>query len=165
MNKTFTNVKLHDDYNIHDYILNYDSKAKSSQTNFDNFSEKDVKLIFSKKGIHIYDIQKNYFDNGKYNSIKFKIRENEGDKVLSEKIKEVEKDLTKKQYKICIEKNVEKDIKKNLRGIVKNPFTKTLIITENENNKTSLKKKDPLRLKKNASFSGLFTLIDHQYKK
>ena len=165
LNKTITNVKLHDDYNIHDYILSYDSKAKTAKTNFDNFSENDVKLIFSKKGIHIYDIQKNYFDNGKYNTIKFKIRENEGDKVLNEKIKAVENDLIKKQYKICIEKEVEKDKKKNLRDVVKNPFSKGLIMVENENNKKAFIKKQPLRLKKNASFSGLFTLVNHKYKK
>ena len=130
LNRTFTKLKLHDDYNVHDYILSYEVKAKSTRTNFDNFSEKDEKLIFSKKGILIYDIQKNHFDNGKYNIIKFKIRENNGYKILNEKIKEVENDLTKKQFKINIEKEIENNKKRNLRGVVKNPFTKELLVIE-----------------------------------
>ena len=166
VNKNKTNLKLHDDYNIHDYILSYDAKAKSEKTNFDNFSENDVRLIFSKKGIHIYDIQKKYFDNGKYNTIKFKIRENEGEKSLKDKIKEVENDLDKKNYKVCIEKEVEKDKKKSLRGVVKDPFTKGLTIIEDQNNQNNkLKKKEPQKLKKNSSFSGLYTLVNHKYKK
>ena len=166
VNKNTTNVKLHDDYNIHDYILSYDAKAKSEKTNFDNFSENDVKLIFSKKGIHIYDIQKKHFDNGKYNTIKFKIRENEGEKTLKDKIKEVENDLDKKNYKVCIEKEVEKDKKKNLRGVVKDPFTKGLTMIEDQNNQNNkIKKNEPKKLKKNTSFSGLYTLVNHKYKK
>ena len=166
LNKTITSLKMHDDYNIHDYILSYESKAKSSKTNFDNLSQKDMKLLFSKKGIHIYDIQKNHFDNGKYNTIKFKIRENEGEQLMKEKMKEVENDLAKKQYKVFIEKEKEKDKKKNLRGIAKNPLSKGLIIAEDENNKENkLKKKEPHQLRKNASFSGMFTLINHNYKK
>ena len=166
LNKTFTNNKIHDDYKIHDYIISYDSKAKSEKTNFDKFNENEVKLIFSKKGIHIYDIQKNYFDNGKYNTIKFKIRENEGEQILNEKLKKLEDDLAKKQYKISITKEIEKDKKKNLRGVVKNPFNKGLIMAEGGNNKNSkFKKMEPLQLKKNASFSKLYTLINHEYKK
>ena len=163
LNRTFTNVNIHDDYCIHDYVLSYDIKPKSSSTNFDNFSEDDVRLIFSKKGIHIYNIQKNQFDNGKYNTIKFKVRENEGENVLNQKLKELESDLSKKQYKICIEKEVEKDKKKGLRGVAKNPFSKGLIVAEDLNkNKV---KKQPVRLKKNTSFSSMFSNINFKYKK
>ena len=164
LNKTATNVKLHDDYNIHDYVLSYDSNARTTKSNFDNFSEYDVKKIFGKKGIHIYDIQKSHFDNGKFNTIKFKVRENEGENKLNEKIKDLENDLIKKQYKVCIQKDVEKDKKKSLRGVVKDPITKKWVLNEEDKNK--MKKKEPLRkLKKNASFSGLFTLVNHKYKK
>ena len=97
LNKTITSLKNHEDYNIHDYVLSYDSNAKTTKSNFDTFSDYDVKKIFGKKGIHIYDIQKSHFDNGKYNTIKFKIRENEGENNLNEKIKELENELTKKQ--------------------------------------------------------------------
>ena len=163
LNRTFTNVNIHDEYTIHNYVLSYDIKPKSSNTSFDNFSEDDMRLIFSKKGIHIYNIQKNHFDNGKYNTIKFKVRENEGEKELNQKIKELESDLSKKQYKICIEKEVEKDKKKSLRGVVKNPFSKGLIVAEDLNK--NKEKKQPQRLKKNTSFSGMFSNINFKYKK
>ena len=163
LNRTFTNVKIHDDYSIHDYILSYDTKKGSSKANFDIFSEKDIKLIFSKKGLHIYDINKNHFDNGKYNSIKFKIRENEGENILNQKINNIKNDLEKKNYNVNIEKEVEKNKKVNFRGIAKNPFAKGLIVAEDKNNKNNeIKKKT---LKKNASFSGLYNLINHKYKK
>ena len=154
LNRTFTDVNIHDDYSIHGYILSYDVKPKLSSINFDKFSEDDVRLIFSKKGIHIYNIQRNHFDNGKYNTIKFKVKENEGEKALNQKIKELESDLSKKQYKICIEKEVEKDKKKSLRGVVKNPFSKGLIVAE-DLNKTNVKKK-PQNFKKNTRFSESF---------
>ena len=166
INKTLTNLKNHDDYNVHDYVLSYDTKTKSSQNNFDIFSENDVKLLFSKKGIHIYDIRKNQFDNRKYNTIQFKIRENEGENNMKEKMKEVENDLEKKNYKVCIEKEIEKEKKRNLRGVVKNPFTKGLMMTEDGNApKDTIKKKEPHQIKKNSSFSGMFSLVNHKYKK
>ena len=162
--KAETNLKMHDDYTIHDYVLSYDTKIKSSKTNLDSFNDNDVKLIFSKKGLHIYDIKRNYFDNGKYNTITFKIRENEGDNILKEKIKNVENDFNKKQYKVNIKKDVEKNQKVNFRGVAKNPFSKQgLIIAEDKNRKNNeIEKKT---LKKNASFSGLFRLVNHKYKK
>ena len=166
LNKTVTDLKNHDDYNVHDYVLSYDTKTKSSQNNFDVFSENDVKLLFSKKGLHIYDIKKNQFDNRKYNTIQFKIRENEGENSMKEKMKEVENDLEKKNYKVCIEKEAEKDKKRNFRGVVKNPFTKSLMMTEDGNAPNDkIEKKPPHKLKKNASFSGMFTLVNHKYKK
>jgi hypothetical protein len=161
--KTATNLKMHDDYNVHDFILSYDSKIKSNKTNLDSFNEKDIKLIFSKKGLHIYDINRNHFDNGKYNTITFKIRENEGDNALNEKIKNVENDFNKKQYKVNIKKDVEKSKKVNFRGIAKNPFSKGLIVAEDKNKKNNEIEKKTLR--KNASFSGTFSLINHKYKK
>ena len=165
LDKNFNNVKVYDDYKIHDFILSYDSKAKNSKNNFDKFNEKDIKLLFSKKGIHVYDIKKNQFDNGKYNSIKFKVRENEGEDFLKEKIKEIEDDFSKKQYNICIEKDVEKDKKKNLRNIVNAPRSKVAMFAENNENKNNLKKKEILQVKNNARFSGQFNMIDHKYKK
>ena len=82
---------------------------------------------------------------------------------MNQKIKELESDLSKKQYKICIEKEVEKDKKKSLRGVVKNPFSKGLIVAEDLNK--NKEKKQPQRLKKNTSFSGLFSNINFKYKK
>ena len=88
-------MKNHDSYNIHDFILSYDSNAKNSKNTI------KIKLLFSKKGINAYDIQRNQFDNGKYNAIKFKVRENEGENSLKEKMKEIENDFINNKYKIC----------------------------------------------------------------
>ena len=165
LNKNLNNLKKYDDYNIHDFVLSYDSNAKNTKSNFENFSEKDIKLLFSKKGIHVYDIQKNQFDKGKYNTIKFKVRENEGENSMKEKIKEVENDLIKKQYKICIEKDVEKEKKKNLRNIVNAPGTKAFMLVDDSNNTNNNKKKEPLQIKNNTKFTKEFNMIDHKYKK
>ena len=164
LNKTVTDFKLFDDYKVHDYVLSYDTKIKSSKENLDSFSDNDVKLIFSKKGIHIYDIKRNCFDNGKYNTIKFKVRDNEGDDILKEKIKNVETEFNKKQYKVDIKKDVEKNKKVDFRKIAKNPFKKGLIITEENKNIKETQQKTKT-LKKNSSFSGAYTLVNHKYKK
>lgn len=165
LDKNFNNVKNYDDYKIHDFIISYDSKAKNDKNNFDKFNENEIKLLFSKKGIHAYDIQKNQFDNGKYNVIKFKVRDNEGEKSLKEKMKEIENDFVKKEYKICIEKDVEKEKKKNLRNITNAPGSKVAMFVDNNENKNIYKKKDPLQIKNNTKFTGQFNMINHKYKK
>ena len=163
LDKNFNNLKNHDSYNIHDFILSYDSNAKNSKNNFDKFSDKDIKLLFSKKGIHAYDIQRKQFDNGKYNAIKFKVRENEGENSLKEKMKEIENDFINNKYKICIEKDVEKEKKKNLRGVANIPGSKVSMFVENESQ--NKKKKEPMQIKNNTKFTGQFNMIDHKYKK
>ena len=166
LDKNFNNLKKHDDYNIHDFILSYDSKAKNAKNNFDKFDENEIKLLFSKKGIHAYDIQKNQFDNGKYNVIKFKVRENEGENSLKEKMKEIENDFIEKKYKICIEKDVEKEKKKYLRNVTNTPGSKVAMFIDNNNeNKNIFKKKDPLQIKNNSKFTGQFNNINYNYKK
>ena len=165
INKNFNNVKSYDDYTIHDFVLSYDAKVKKGENNFDKFSENDVKLLLSKKGIHAYDIIKSQFDNGKYNVIKFKVRENEGENVLNEKMKELENDLKKKEYKICIEKKVTKEAKKNLKNVVNVPGVKTAIFVDNNGNKSKDKKAERLQIKNNTKFTKDYNLIDHKYKK
>ena len=166
LDKNYNNLKSHDDYNIHDFILSYDSKAKNSKNNFDKFGENEIKLLFSKKGIHAYDIQKNQFDNGKYNVIKFKVRENEGENSLKEKMKEIENEFIDKKYKICIEKDVEKEKKKNLRNVTNaTPGSKVAMFVDNNENKNTFKKKDPLQIKNNSKFTGQFNNINYNYKK
>ena len=160
LDKNYNNLKSHDDYNIHDFILSYDSKAKNSKNNFDKFGENEIKLLFSKKGIHAYDIQKNQFDNGKYNVIKFKVRENEGENSLKEKMKEIENEFIDKKYKICIEKDVEKEKKKNLRNVTNaTPGSKVAMFVDNNENKNTFKKKDSLKIKNNSKLTGQFNNI------
>ena len=163
LDKNFNNVKAHDDFTIHDYVLSYDSKGKNTKNNFDQFNENDIKLLFNKKGIHIYNIQKSHFDNGKYNTIKFKIRENEGENNVKEKMKEIENDCSKKNYNICIEKDVEKEKKK--KKFVNIPGTKEAMLDLNNDNKNLNKKKEPLQVKNNARFTGKFNMANNSYKK
>ena len=80
-------------------------------------------------------------------------------------MKDIENDLTKKEYKICIKKDVEKEKKKNLKHVTNVPGSKVAIFTDNNNDKNNLKKKDPLQMKNNTKFTGQFNMIDHKYKK
>ena len=168
--KVSNNLKKFDNYNIHDYILSYDSRTgvnKNTKNNFDKFSENDVKLLFSKNGVHIYDIRKNLFTNGKYNVIKFKVRENEGEQILNEKIKEIENILNDKEYKISIKKEEQKNIKKNLRNVAKAPFSKKTIFIDEIDNKNNLKQNENNKIKKtkkNVAFSRQYAMINNNYK-
>ena len=164
------NLKNFDDYNIHDFILSYDTRTgpgKNEKNNFDRFSDNEVKLLFSKNGVHIYDIKKNMFNNGKYNVIKFKVRENEGEEKLNEKMKEIETIFNKKDCKISIKKDEEKNLKKNLRNVAKAPFTKRLIFTETgdsmNNSKLNEKNKNKT-FKRNAAFSNKYGIANNNYK-
>ena len=100
------------------------------------------------------------FDNGKYNVIKFKVRENEGDKILEEKMKNIEKKLNEKEYKINIKKQEEKNLRKNLRNVAKAPWSKTTIFLDNIDNKNHLKNKDINKNnKKSMDFSNKYVTV------
>ena len=169
--KICNNLRKFDNYNIHEYTLSYDvrnASIKNTKNNFDKFSEKDVKLLFSKNGVHIYDIKKNMFNNGKYNTIKFKVRENEGEQILDEKMKEIENEFNKKEYKISIKKDEEKNNKKNLRHVAKIPYSKKAIFVDdvnNKNNNTKQNEKNKIKNhKKNVSFSSHNAVVNSSYK-
>ena len=169
--KICNNLRKFDNYNIHEYTLSYDvrnTSIKNTKNNFDKFSEKDVKLLFSKNGVHIYDIKKNMFNNGKYNTIKFKVRENEGEQILDEKMKEIENEFNKKEYKISIKKDEEKNNKKNLRHVAKIPYSKKAIFVDdvnNKNNNTKQNEKNKIKNhKKNVSFSSHNAVVNSSYK-
>ena len=122
-----------------DYVITYPTKGGK----FEKYDENDIKKMFGNKGIHIYDIQKNQFDNGKFNTIKFKIRENDGEKNVDEKLNEVKEDLNKQNYRIAINKEKKKDIKKNQKRFVGNPGGKIGIMVDQEDisvNKPAYKK-------------------------
>ena len=131
------------DYNYHDYVITYPTKGGD----FEKFDEGDIKKMLGAKGLHIYEIQKNQFDNGKYNTIKFKVRENEGENVLEGKLNEFKDDLNKQNFKIKIEKEKKKDIKKNQKRFVGNPGGKVGIMADPESNNTKLFKKKEVKLK------------------
>ena len=144
-----------------DYVLSYPTKS-----HFEKFGEGDIKKIFGSKGVHIYDIQKNMFDKGTYNTIKFKVRENEEQGNLKQKMDEVKKDLEKKDYKVEINPEKKKDNKKNIKNFVSNPGAKLGIINENVGNYNNAKHtKMPEKIRKKHSFSKQFVQVNYGYKK
>ena len=144
-----------------DYVLSYPTKGQ-----FEKYEEGDIKKIFGNKGIHVYDIQKNMFDKGTYNTIKFKVRENEDEGNLKQKMDEVKKELEKKDYKIEINPEKKKSIKKNSKNFVSNPGAKLGILNENIGNYNNAKHtKIPDKIRKKNSFSKQFVQINYGYKK
>jgi len=155
-----TNIKSGHDYV--DYVLSYPTKKGQ----FEKYEESDIKKIFGKKGINIYDIQKNMFDKGAYNTIKFKVRENYNEGELKTKMDEIKNEFEKQDYKIEINKEKKKDIKKNSNNFVSNPGSKLSIINENVGASNNTKyDKIPDKLRKKNTFSNQFAHIDHTYKK
>ena len=104
-----TNIKSGHDYV--DYVLSYPTKKGQ----FEKYEESDIKKIFGKKGINIYDIQKNMFDKGAYNTIKFKVRENYNEGELKTKMNEIKNEFEKQDYKIEINKEKKKRYKKEFK--------------------------------------------------
>jgi hypothetical protein len=88
------------------YVMTYSSKSK-----FDKFDSNELKNIFEKKGVHVYDIHdKNTFTGRNLNAVSFKLKgENEN------KIQSIENDLKKENYKVKIKKdnNFKEKINKN----------------------------------------------------
>ena len=146
------------------YVLSYPIKGQ-----FDKYNEGDIKKIFGTKGVHIYDIKRNMFDKGTYNIIKFKVRENEDSENIKEKINEITKDFEKQNYKVLINKEEKKDIKKTSKNIMSaKPGSKLGIINENvgtESNDTAKLTKMPDKIKYKNSFSKLYGQVNYEYKK
>ena len=162
INKNIIN-KLNEEKNGHEnaeYILNY---AKKDQ--FEKFSENEIKKIFAKYGVHIYDVHKNMFDNGSYNTIQFKVRENKNEEKIKQKINELEANL-KKNYKVKINKQAKKNLKINNKNFVNEPGNKVGILNENiGNTKDENKFKLNDKIKDKKSFSRQFEQVDYKYKK
>jgi len=144
-----------------DYVLTYAIKGN----NFEKFGENEIKKMFEKNGVHIYDIKKNMFDKGSYNTIKFKVRDDKkGEDALKQKINEIEKDLGK-NYKVKINKEKKKNLKINSKNFCSNPGAKLGILNENigvHDNAKFTKMPDKLRNKK--SFSKQYEQINYKYK-
>ena len=155
-------VKSGHDYS--NYVLSYPIKGE-----FDKYNEGDIKKIFGTKGVHIYDVKRNMFDKGTYNTIKFKVKENEDSGKIKDKMNEITKDFEKQNYKVLINKEEKKDIKKTSKNMMPaKPGSKLGIINENvgtENNVTAKLIKMPEKLKYKNSFSKIYGLVDYEYKK
>ena len=143
-----------------DYVITYDTKG-----NFEKYGEKEIKKIFEKNGVHIYDVHKNMFSKGNFNTIKFKVRDNnESQEVLNNKINNIEKGFGK-NYKVKINKDKKKSFKMNTKNFVSNPGGKIGIINENIGNYDNAKyTKIPDNIRNKKSFSKQFENINYKYK-
>ena len=144
-----------------DYVLNYATKDQ-----FEKFGENEIKKMFAKYGVHIYDVHKNMFDNGSYNTIQFKVRQNKDEEKIKEKMNEIEKNLSK-IYKVKINKEEKKDLKINNKNFVNEPGKKVGVYNENIGNQKEEKKyfKINNNIKRKQSFSRQFQQINYKYKK
>jgi len=144
-----------------DYVLNYVTKDQ-----FEKFGENEIKKMFAKYGVHIYDVHKNMFDNGSYNTIQFKVRQNKDEEKIKEKMNEIEKNLSK-NYKVKINKEEKKDLKINNKNFVNEPGKKVGVYNENIGNQKEEKKyfKINNNIKRKQSFSRQFQQINYKYKK
>ena len=144
-----------------DYVLNYATKDQ-----FEKFGENEIKKMFAKYGVHIYDVHKNMFDNGSYNTIQFKVRQNKDEEKIEEKMNEIEKNLSK-NYKVKINKEEKKDLKINNKNFVNEPGKKVGVYNENIGNQKEEKKyfKINNNIKRKQSFSRQFQQINYKYKK
>ena len=148
-------------HDFDEYVLTYGLKGN----NFEKFEENDLKTMFEKNGVHIYDIRKNMFDKGKYNMIKFKVRnDKKGEDALKKKLNNIENSLGK-NYKVKINKEKKKNFNINSKNFVSNPGAKLGILNENvgvHDNAKFTKIPDNIRHKKN--FSKQFENINYKYK-
>jgi hypothetical protein len=149
------------DHGYHNYVITYANKGNQ----FEKFDDRDIKNIFGAKGLTVCDIHKNPFPKGNYNNISFKIIGK--DNTISQKVKLVEDDLKKKNYKINIEKGAVKNNKKSTNRIMSNPGGKVGIMPDypdKRDNKFKLKVM-PNDYKKRKGFTKEFAGINYAYKK
>ena len=150
------------DYGFHDYVITYATKGNQ----FEKFDDNEIKNIFGKKGVSVYDIHKNPFSKGSYNTISLKILGNDNNNEISKKVKLVQDDLKKKNYKINIEKGKEKNHNKNNKRIMNNPGAKIGIMPDISNNNGESKFKImPTEYKNRKGFTKEFRGINFSYKK
>ena len=161
MNNSNKKPEKKSEHDFTDYVLTYATKG-----NFEKFGENEIKNLFEKNGVHIYDIHKNMFDKGTYNMVKFKVRDDkEGQDALNQKITNIEKDLGK-NYKVKINKEKKKNLKINSKNFVSNPGAKLGILNENIGMHNNAKyTKIPDNIKNKKSFSRQFEQINYGYKK
>ena len=155
------NKKIANNKNFDNYIITYGIKGGN---NFEKYNENEIKNIFGKKGINVYDIHKNNFARGRsYNTIELKIAGNNINNELNKKIKLIQDDLIKKNCKVKIEK-----IKKsnNIKKTVTNPGGKIAIMKENILNKKEENKYKmmPNEYKTKSNFTKQFSGINYSYK-
>ncbi len=158
-NQNLLNKKGENNLEYHDYTITYGIKGN----NFENYNENEIKNLFGKKGINVYDIHKNTFGKGKINTIELKISGNNNCDEINKKIKLIQDELNKKNYKIKIEKGNKSN---NLKKFVNNPGGKIGIMKDNFSNKNEEPrfKIIPNDYRAKKGFTKQFAGINYSYK-
>ena len=144
----------------YDYTITYGIKGN----NFENYTEHEIKNLFGKKGINVYEVHKNNFGKGKkYNTINIKIAGNNKNDELNKKIKLIQDELIKNNYKLKIEKGNKSN---KIKNIVNNPGGKLAIMKDNVNNKKEEEKFKIMsaEYKAKRGFTKQFMGINYAYK-
>ena len=144
----------------HDYVITYSTKGND----FEKFDEYDIQKLFASKGIQTYDIHKNPFDKGNYNMIHLKIKGNDRNDELYDKVKRVQEQLRRENYKINIEKDEEKNNGKKYGKFVSKPGSNYGIFNENTAEESKYKVM-PNEVKARKGFTKEFAHIDMGYKR
>ena len=150
------------DKGYHDFVLTYAVRGNQ----FDKLDDYEIKNIFAKQGVQIYDVNKKPFDKGGYNRITFKVKGNDANNQISDKVKLVKDDLIKKKYKINIEKEKPKNHKKGQKNILGGPRGKAIVMidpkTKEYGSKYTMIPKDVMERK---GFTRAWEGLDYEYKK
>ncbi len=159
------NIDYNNNYNdnindniYQDYAITYYTKGNQ----FDKYDENDIQKLLSTKGIQAYDIQKNPFDKGNYNKINLKIKGRDKNDIY-DKMKKVEDEFKKQNYKINIEKGSDQNYGKK-QGKTYQP-TKYGIKYDNNNNNDGKYKIMSYDMKERKGFSKQFDQVNYGYKK
>ena len=156
------NNNINNNLNYHDYTITYGIKGNL----FDNYSENEIKNFFCKKGINVANIHKNIFGKGKkYNTINIKIVDNNNkNENINKKIKLIQDELNKNNYKIKIEKS--NKLNNNIKNIVNNPGASVAIMKDNLSNQKGENKFKimPKEYKARKGFTKQFIGINYGYK-
>ena len=150
------------DKGYHDFVLTYAVRGNQ----FDKLDDYEIKNIFAKQGVQIYDVNKKPFDKGGYNRITFKVKGSDANNQISDKVKLVKDDLIKKKYKINIEKEKPKNHKKGQKNILGGPRGKAIVMidpkTKEYGSKYTMIPKDVMERK---GFTRAWEGLDYEYKK
>ena len=144
----------------HDYVITYSTKGNE----FEKFDENDIQRLFGTKGLQTYDIHKNPFDKGNYNMIQLKIKGDDSNNELYNKVKKVQEDLRKQNYKLNIEKNKDKYIGTKYGKLVNKPGSKVGFFNENTGEESRFKIM-PNEIKARKGFTKEFANINMSYKR
>ena len=144
----------------HDYVITYSTKDNQ----FEKFDEYEIQKLFGTKGLQTYDIHKNPFDKGNYNMIHIKLKGNDNNNELYNKVKKVQEELKKDNYKINIEKGKPNNYGKKYGKLVIKPGSKVGFLNENAREESGFKVM-PNEIKARKGFTKQFAHINPDYKK